>query len=142
MAEAVVVGLRSRGYVVTVADAAFAPVADDVDLLVVGAPTRIMGLPDPGSRRQVEARGGSAPATGVAEWLDVLPAEQDYRAAAFDTITGMAFVSGLAAKGIEKRLRRHAIDVVARESLLVGPVQGPPADGELARAERRGAVLG
>ncbi|GID93887.1 flavodoxin [Amorphoplanes digitatis] len=142
VADAIVAGLRSHGAVVTVADAASAPAVDHVDLLLVGAPTHSMGLPGPGTRRQAEAKGGNPPAIGVAEWLNALPGKQTCRGAAFDTVTGRGFFSGSAAKGIEKRLRRHGVDVVARESFLVNAMEGPPADGELARAERWGASLG
>lgn len=141
VAEAAAVGLRSRGATVTVVDAASAPAPDGVDLVLVGAPTHAMGLPGPGSRRQAEAKGGRPPVTGVAEWLDALPGQQGRRAAAFDTVTGTGLFSGSAAKGIEKRLRRHALDVVARESFLVSSMEGPLADGELTRAEQWGASL-
>nr|BFE74710.1 hypothetical protein GCM10020092_080110 [Actinoplanes digitatis] len=87
-------------------------------------------------------KAATQPAIGVAEWLNALPGKQTCRGAAFDTVTGRGFFSGSAAKGIEKRLRRHGVDVVARESFLVNAMEGPSADGELARAERWGASLG
>ncbi len=141
VAEAVAAGLRSRGATVTVVDAATAPAPDGVDLLLVGAPTHNMGLPGPASRRQAEAAGGRPPTTGVAEWLATLPPRQGGRAAAFTTVTGTGFFTGSAAKGIEKRLRRCAVEVVAREDFLVSGREGPPAEGELARAEQWGATL-
>lgn len=139
VADAVAAGLRSRGVEVTVVDAASAPAPEGVDLLLVGAPTHAMGLPGPGSRRQAETKGARPPASGVAEWLDALPAGRGGRAAAFDTVNGR--FSGSAAKRIEKRLRRHGVEVAARESFLVSSMEGPLADGELARAEQWGAAL-
>lgn len=112
-----------------------------MDLLLIGAPTHNMGLPSANSRRQAQTKGGQAPATGVAEWLDTLPGRRGGRAAAFATVTGTGRFSGSAAKGIEKRLRRRSVDVVARENFLVGSTEGPLADGELARAEQWGASL-
>lgn len=141
VADAVAVGLRSKGADVTVAEAATAPALDGVDLLLVGSPTHNMGLPGPASRKQAATKGGHPAVTGVAEWLDTLPAKLGGRAATFDTVTGTGFFSGSAAKGVQKRLRRHQVDVVARESFLVTATEGPLADGELDRAERWGATL-
>ncbi|WP_433527972.1 flavodoxin family protein [Micromonospora sp. CA-263727] len=141
VADAVAAGLRSTGAEVIVAEAASAPTLDGVDLLLVGAPTHNMGLPGPASRRQAATRGGNPAATGVAEWLDRLPTGFSGRAATFDTVTGTGFFAGSAAKGIQKRLRRHRVDVVARESFVVTATEGPLADGELDRAELWGAAL-
>lgn len=141
VADAVADGLRSTGAEVTVAEAAAAPALDGVDLLLVGAPTHNMGLPGPASRRQAAAKGGHPAASGVAEWLDQLPTGFGGRAATFDTVTGTGFFSGSAAKGIQKRLRRHRVDVVARESFVVTATEGPLADGELDRARLWGAAL-
>ncbi|MGA5301845.1 flavodoxin family protein [Nucisporomicrobium flavum] len=140
VARAVAAGLRSKGAEVTIAEAAAAPALDGVDLLLVGAPTHNMGLPGPASRGQAATKGGNPPATGVAEWLDRLSGFGG-RAATFDTVTGTGFFSGSAAKGIQKRLRRSRVDVVARESFVVKATEGPLADGELDRAELWGAAL-
>ncbi|MDG4752606.1 flavodoxin domain-containing protein [Micromonospora sp. WMMD718] len=141
VADAVAAGLRSTGAEVTVAEAAAAPALDGVDLLLVGAPTHNMGLPGPASRRQAAMKGGSPAATGVTEWLDRLPTGFAGRAATFDTVTGTGFFSGSAAKGIQKRLRRQRVDVVARASFVVTATEGPLADGELDRARLWGAGL-
>jgi flavorubredoxin len=141
VADAVAAGIRSGGATVTVVDAALAPAPDGVDLLLVGAPTHSMGLPGPASRRQAQTKGGRPPVIGVAEWLDALPSQQGRRAAAFDTVTGTGFFSGSAAKRIEKRLRDRSVNVIGRKSFLVSSTEGPPADGELVRAEQWGASL-
>ncbi|MEV5988023.1 hypothetical protein AB0L85_23890 [Streptomyces sp. NPDC052051] len=141
VAEAIATGLRSRDATVTVAAAASGPALDGVHLLILGAPTHNMGIPSPASRRQAREKGGQAPATGVAEWLEALPGDPGCRVAAFDTVTGTGFFSGSAAKAIEKRLRRRSVSVSARKSFLVTSTQGPLADGELDRAEQWGASL-
>ncbi|MHB9858120.1 flavodoxin family protein [Streptomyces sp. YIM S03343] len=141
VAEAIATGLRSRNATVTVAAAASGPALDGVDLLILGTPTHNMGLPSPASRRQAQEKGGQAPATGVAEWLEALPGDPGCRVAAFDTVTGKGFFAGSAAKAIEKRLRRRSVSLITRESFLVTSTQGPPADGEVDRAEQWGASL-
>jgi hypothetical protein len=50
-------------------------------------------------------------------------------------------MTGSAARGIAKRLRRHDYDVGRSESYLVDDSEGPPADGEFARARAWGATL-
>lgn len=141
IAEAIAEGLRSREVSVTVADATAATDLDGVDLLIVGSPTHNMGLPRPATRQQAKDKGGHPQASGIAEWLDALPRRQNRRAAAFATVTGGGFLSGSAAKGIEKRLRRLAVEVASREDFRVLGVEGPLADGELDRARQWGASL-
>ena len=85
---------------------------DEVDLLVVGAPTHVHGLPGERSRRAAVDQGGSD-GPGVREWLESLPHAHG-RAAAFDTrFDKPAFLTGSAAKGIAKRLRHRGFELVA-----------------------------
>lgn len=140
VAEAIATGLRSRNATVTVAAAASAPALDGVDLLILGSATHNMGLPSPASRRQARDKGGQAPDTGVAEWLEALVGDPGCRVAAFDTITG-GFFCGSAAKAIEKRLRRRSVSVIERKSFLVTSTKGPLAEGEVDSAEQWGASL-
>lgn len=112
-----------------------------VDPLVVGAPTHNRGLPGPGSRKEARAKGGEGEDFGVAEWLPTLPPATAARAAAFDTVTGLGFFSGSAAKRIAILLRRRGLTVVDRANFLAGDQQGPLADDELARAHQWGASL-
>src|SRR4051812_21751820 len=107
---------------------------EEVDLLVVGAPTHVHGLPGERSRRAAVEQGGSD-GPGVREWLDELPHGHS-RAAAFDTrFDKPAFLTGSAAKGIAKRLRRRGFEVVAEPgSFFVLGTEGPLQDGELERA--------
>lgn len=142
VADAVAAGLRSAGADVTVLDAASAdPEAlPGLGLLLVGAPTHNLGLPTPTSREQAAKRGAQAPASGVAEWLDVLPRLDGLRAAAFDTAVPGAF-SGSAAKKIARKLRGLRAQVDSTRSFTVTGSPATLADGELARAEAWGAAL-
>ena len=107
---------------------------DEVDLLVVGAPTHVHGLPSERSRKAAVEQGGTD-GHGVRDWLDGLPRGTG-RAAAFDTrFEKPAFLTGSAAKGIANRLRRHGFELVAEpESFFVHGTKGPLKNGELERA--------
>ncbi len=141
IAESVAEGIRARGGSVTVVGAHTMPALDDVDLLLVGAPTHNAGLSTPTSRRQAEAHGAVRSVIGVREWLDALPARLNVRAAAFDTVAGRSIFTGSAARRIVKRLQGHACDVLGRESFLVVSRVGPLVGDESARAERWGSEL-
>jgi hypothetical protein len=116
-------------------------VLEEVDLLVVGAPTHVHGLPGERSRKAAVEQGGSA-GPGVRKWLDDLPHGHS-RAAAFDTrFDKPAFLTGSAAKGIAKRLRRRGFQLVAEpESFFVLGTEGPLKDGELERAAEWAVAL-
>ena len=114
---------------------------EEVDLLVVGAPTHVHGIPGERSRKAAVDQGGSD-GPGVRDWLDDLPHGQG-RVAAFDTrFDKPAFLTGSAAKGIAKRLRLHGFELVAEpESFFVLGTEGPLKDGELERAAEWGVAL-
>lgn len=115
-----------------------APDTAEIDLLVVGAPTHVHGLPSERTRTAAAQQGGTRAerSHGVREWLDDLPKAEGRMAAAFDTrVDKPAFLTGSAAKSIAKRLRRHGFELAAPpESFLVLGTEGPLADGELERA--------
>lgn len=124
----------------------------DVDLLVVGGPTHMHGLSTLHSRRMAvaaaEEDGGEvhtepgAGEPGLRAWLRGLHAREGARAAAFDTrLDRSPWVTGMAARGIAKRLRHHGYGVLGTESFLVEDGEGPLADGELDRARTWGAEL-
>ena len=124
----------------------------DVELLVVGGPTHMHGLPTSLSRRMaVDAakedghagvEPGAADEPGLRRWLHDLPQPEGARAAAFDTrVDKSPTVTGMAARGIARRLRRRGYEVVASESFLVEDAEGPLEDGELERARKWGAEL-
>ncbi len=83
---------------VTLADVSTAPAAEDIDLLVAGAPTHAFGLSRPSSRQQAEQNGTVRPgaaSSGLREYLAASPPLTGVAAATFDTrvdkpITGSA----------------------------------------------------
>jgi flavodoxin len=149
VAEAVAEGLGGA----SVAPVASAPAQlENLDLLVVGGPTHMHGLATNRSRQMaaegahedkgthVEADAADGP--GLRSWLADLPDGQGARAASFDTrLDKSAWVTGLASRGIAKRLRRDGYDIVATESFLVEDSEGPLEDGELDRARAWGEQL-
>jgi len=92
-----------------------------VDFLVVGGPTHGHGVSRP-----------------MRTWLDDLPdaALEGFTAAAFDTRFRIpALLSGSAARGIGKTLRRKGARLVAApESFFVAGAEGPLQPGEIDRA--------
>lgn len=149
IADAVAEGLGSVP-VVSVREAAKR--REPVDLLVVGGPTHMHGLSTARSRRlaaegahedgadRVEA--GATEEPGLRSWLRDLPPSAATRVAAFDTRLDKApWVTGVAARGIARRLRRHGMDVVSTESFLVEDSEGPLLEGELDRARAWGIEL-
>jgi hypothetical protein len=64
------------------------------------------------------------------------------RAATFDMrLDRSPWLTGVAARGIARRIRRHGLDVVATESFLVEDSEGPLVEGELDRARAWGEEL-
>ena len=125
---------------------------DSADLIVVGGPTHMHGLTTSLSRRMaVEAakedghaavEPGAAHGPGLRRWLHELPERDGALAAAFDTRADRSpTVTGAAARGIARRLRRRGYQVLGSESFLVEDAEGPLAAGELERARAWGADL-
>jgi hypothetical protein len=125
--------------------------AGQPDLLVVGGPTHIHGLATKRSRRAAveaahedgaEVEPGATTEPGLRSWLSDLPNVAGARAATFDTrLDKSAWITGLASRGIARRLRRHDYDVIATDSFLVAETEGPLEEGELDRARDWGARL-
>jgi len=157
VAKAVADGLATRMQVqLTEVGAAPSILADDIGLLVVGAPTHGHGLSRPESRRSAvqHLAAGEPPVVsaglGLREWLAGLeeattPAH--VAAAAFDTrVKGPRLLWGSAARAAEPRLRAAgATVVVPAESFLLdgprGPKYGALVDGEVERARHWGETL-
>jgi Flavodoxin len=125
---------------------------EEADFVVVGGPTHMHGLATALSRRMaaeaakedgdVPLEPGAAEEPGLRQWLSALRQNDGARAAAFDTRLDRApAVTGAAARGIARRLRRRGYDVIATESFLVEDSQGPLEEGELDRARAWGAEL-
>jgi Flavodoxin domain len=122
------------------------------DLLIVGGPTHMHGLATTRSRRaaaataheedgtHVEPRATEEP--GLRGWLRDLSPDTAHHAASFDTrLDQSPWVTGVAARGIARRLRRRGIAVIATESFLVEETEGPLEPGELERARAWGVEL-
>jgi len=152
IAEAIAEGIGGDATVVRAADAGAAADPGTLDLLVVGAPTHVHGLPRPSTRsgapEQADPDGsglvlepGADTAPGVREWLDSL-SDLPVPAAAFDTrVDGPAAFTGRASRSIAKGLARHGVIPAApAESFLVDR-HAVLLPGELDRARSWGARL-
>jgi hypothetical protein len=127
------------------------PISDDVDLLVAGGPTHMHGLSTSMSRGMAAAAAkedasklapGATESPGLRSWLRDLERARHAVAAAFDTRgDARAALTGSAARGIARRLRRRGYDVIGTASFLVADAEGPLEAGELERARSWGASL-
>jgi hypothetical protein len=90
----------------------------------------------------VSVEPGAADGPGLRKWLSER-AGGGKPAAAFDTrLDRSPLLTGAAARGIAKRLRRRGYEVIADpESFLVEDPEGPLAEGELERARAWGESL-
>jgi len=157
IAEAVADGLSTRMPVqLTEVGAAPTVLADDIGLLVVGAPTHAHGMSDRRSRTSAADRvvEGEPPVVsrgvGLRDWLFGLEhgsSPAHVAAAAFDTrIKGPQLLWGSAAKRAEPHLKAAGAHVIApAESFLIAGPRGPKYDslieGEVERAHRWGEQL-
>lgn len=158
IAEQIAAGLGSIGSVVlgnTTQVAASSAAA--ADLVVVGGPTHVHGMSSSTSRRAAADAATKDPdvdldpsfdaeglSVGLRDWFADMPEGRGRVGAAFDTrIDKPALLTGSAAKGIAKRLKRHHLDAIADpESFLVGDMAGPLLPGEAERARQWGKELG
>jgi hypothetical protein len=147
IARAVAEGLSSRMTVdVVEVDRARTVVSDDVDLVVLGAPTHAFGLSRERTRTDATGRDGSRQAStwiGIREWLAVASRRSpNGKAAAFDTRVRTPHLPGSAARAACRRLRRLGFDVIAPpESFYVADLPGPLLAGETERAREWGVSL-
>ncbi|MEO6086863.1 MAG: flavodoxin domain-containing protein [Umezawaea sp.] len=147
IANAVAEGLADAG-AVDVVEVSKAPttLSEDVDLLVVGAPTHAFGLSRPSTRKSAADQAvGEIVSTGIGvrEWLDELrPLGKPAVVSAFDTRIKIALMPGSAARRALGTLRRLGFPMLLRsESFYVTGTPGPLKDGEVDRAKRWGAKL-
>ncbi len=122
-----------------------------VDLVVVGAPTHAHGMPWPRTRRSAvetaRALGKSltveptAIGDGLREWFErVGPISA--KAAAFDTrFDGPPALTGRASRAIAKRLKHHGAGLVARPESFLVDRENELVPGEEERARRWGEEL-
>jgi flavorubredoxin len=149
VAEAVAEGLRDAAEVDVASVKDSSPeLVRGADLLVVGGPTHAHGMASTLTRKGAmddsKKKGKPVPdieGPALREWFDALGTTEG-RAAAFDTrLPPPKLVTGSAARGIAKRLRRHGYDVIGEESFVVDHSEGPPSEGELDRAREWGRTL-
>ena len=149
IAEAIAEGLGGAD-VTPVHEAPARP--EGLDLLVVGGPTHMHGLASIRSRQMgadaVKEDGtghlepGATQEPGMRAWLAALPDSGKAKAATFDTrLDRSPWLTGVASRGIAKRLRQRGYEIVDRESFLVEESEGPLAAGELERARQWGHTL-
>lgn len=153
IADAIAEGLRTSVEAGTVlAGDAKVNAIDDVDLVVVGAPTHAWSLSRRRTRESaaldVEKRSGhiraAAVDVGVREWLRSVKAQPGCRSAAFDTrLDKPRFITGSAVRAIERGLSAAGFSIFDRaRSFRVTGSTGPLAVGELERARQWGEAMG
>ncbi len=142
--EAIAAALRAQGV-----DAEAVPVdridpatTGDVDLLIVGGPTHAHGMSREGTRKAgVKDEKNTYPEPtvepGLREWLDRVPSGSGRAAAAFDTrFDKPEWLTGSAAKGIEKRLGHDGFRLATEPESFFVTTANALEDGELEHAER------
>jgi hypothetical protein len=146
IAEEIAAALAQEGELELVTVDEVLPLLEDVDLLVVGAPTHVHGLSSKRSREGALTQGAHGePGIGVRGWIDALPdGAGGPRAAAFDTRANKpTWLVGSAARGIARRLRDQGYRLaIEPQSFFVQGTPGPLEEGELERASEWGRTLG
>jgi len=145
-------GLRDTCQVTLVpVAAATADLVAEADLLVVGAPTHMHGLPT-ASSRQLARKAAVKPESGLTldpdasgpamrDWLRSLAGGHGL-AAAFDTrLVGAAVFTGRASRGIGRLLTRHGYRLIAAPESFMITKANALADGESWRARQWGEAL-
>ncbi len=158
VAEAVAEGLRTAGEAKTV-PASHVEQKDfaDVDLLVLGAPTHMHGLPWLSSRKSAQKAAESSHGRvtldpdmdaerGMRSILDELPGGTETalpkKAAAFDTrLSGPVLFTGSAGKTLAKTLRRHGYTGAASPASFLVDKKDHLLEGEVDRAKEWGETL-
>ena len=145
IAEAVAAGLIEGGVEAQMVDVAQAPGAlpEDLDLLVLGAPTHNRRLPTPTTRAKAREQAASGEASpGIGEWLETVAIPASIDAEAFDTVISKGWLSGSAAKAIAKALQRQqGRRTVSTRSFVVTASKGPLATGQESDARSWGREL-
>jgi hypothetical protein len=130
------------------ADAVPDYVLSGLDLVVVGAPTHVRGMPSRRSRLGAKNKAGERKTEpveverGIREWLDGLGTGPKPPAAAFDTrLDGPAFLTGRASRRIGRKLRHKRFPVVASAQSFLVAKGDRLVTGEAERAEAWGRSL-
>jgi hypothetical protein len=112
---------------------------DDIELLVVGAPTHNLGLSTVESRQTASAQTGQlVPRIGIREWIELVERlSLPPLVALFDTRTGRPWMAGSAAAQASVLLSARGFPVIAdRATFWVHGITGPLTPGEDERAHR------
>ena len=148
VAEAIGSGLRPEMDAI-VLEVGVAPslVENSIDLLVLGGPTQAFRMSKPETRKGAAKKSDSpvvSPGIGIREWI-AAQKEHSVRApaAAFGTRFKMSSgLTGSAARGAEKKLRKAGFEIIApAESFFVEHETGPLHPGEEDRAFQWGETL-
>lgn len=140
--EAIADSLRARGLEVeAVLVSSFDPAETaEFDLLVVGGPTHVHGMSSPRTRSTAasdEKNTFPEPTLepGLRTWVAQLPSGAGRLAAAFDTrIDKPVLLTGSAARGIGRRLKRRGFRLVSEPESFLVSTENRLLDGELAHA--------
>ncbi len=121
------------------------------DLVVVGGPTHLHGMTSKKSRLAAVDTAEEDPTLdlddevggpGLREWFKDIPDGDGRFGAAFDTrIDKAEIVSGSAARGIARRLRRRGYQELLEHESFVLEGNGPVSESEAERARRWGQLL-
>ena len=150
VASAVVDGLHREGVDTELVEVTAAPstLPDDLDLLVVGAPTHAFSLSRRSTREDAVRQGAPAERArlGLREWLGSVrfDASRPPSFAAFDTRIGKVRWMPRAAGPTAVRLaHKHGLPASTKPvAFVVTDLQGPLVDGEVERAAALGRLLG
>lgn len=149
VAEGIVEGLAGAGEVrFGTVDEVPPGECGQAELLVVGGPTHGHGMARQDARRTLGRPGGGhgypdvlPGSRSLREWLDEVPPGGG-AVAGFDTrFNRPRWLTGSAARGVVRRLRRKGYRVVGEESFFVEHTGGPLAAGERDRAVGWGRLL-
>jgi hypothetical protein len=122
------------------------------DLVVVGSPTHVRGMPRPSTRKEALGNASKPDSdlvmeaevdvkTGVREWLESA-GEIDACAAAFDTrLKAASALTGRASKGIDHQLERHGLTMLSTPESFLVDKRNHLLPGETDRARSWGAKL-
>jgi hypothetical protein len=147
VADAIGAGLRDQ-MTTSVQECGSAPstIPQDVDILVVGAPTHAFGLPRPSTRASAQEKTDTplvSQGPGLREWLAALEFDGAAPAvAAFDTRVKTPRLPGSAAAKALRQLRKAGARPLGKpRTFSVLDMTGPLEAGELAAARTWGSDL-
>lgn len=141
----------SDGVLVVPVDRAEPAMLEGADLIVVGGPTHVHGMSRASTRKgAIDAANKpdsdltvdpGAGETGLRDWFEALGGVHG-AAAAFDTrVDAPATLTGRAAKGIARMLRRHGLDLVTEPESFLVDKHNHLLPGEAERAHAWGVLL-